>query len=261
MTFKQKMNEKGRIIAEKNPQLLPTLRIIKKIFFTKHNVAWPGNKMMKKYYIKKFSELYFGKEDEYHRWQQTTWLGVSALKLPTDMWTYQEIIYETKPDLIIETGSMYGGSALFLATICDINKKGKIISIDINKKESFPKHERIRFWTGSSTDQNIVDEVKNEIKHHQKIMVILDSDHSKKHVLKELEIYSKFVSKDCYLIVEDTAVNGHPILPNFGDGPWEAIEEFLKTDKNFIIDQGKEKFLLTWNPHGYLKKINESHQI
>lgn len=246
--------QKGKEIGGKYPQFLPILRVIKKLFFTKHHFSWWGSEMMKKYHIKKFTKIYHGREGESRRWQETTWLGVSALKLPTDMWVYQEIIYEVKPDLIIETGSMYGGSALFLATICDINKKGKIISIDINKKDNFPKHERIEFWTGSSTNEKIINQIEKKIDDKQKIVVILDSDHSKKHVLKELEIYSKFVSKNSYLIVEDTAINGHPIVPNFGEGPWEAVEEFLKMNKNFVVDQSKEKFLLTWNPNGYLKK-------
>lgn len=247
--------QKGKEIGEKYPQFLPILRLIKKLFFTKHYFSWWGSKIIEKYHIKKFAKIYHGREGESRRWQETTWLGVSALKLPTDMWVYQEIIYEIKPDLVIETGSMYGGSALFLATICDINKKGKIISIDINKKDDFPKHDRIEFWTGSSTSEKIINEIEKKIDDKQKIIVILDSDHSKKHVLKELEIYSKFVSKNSYLIVEDTAINGHPIVPNFGEGPWEAVEEFLKMNQNFVVDQSKEKFLLTWNPNGYLKKI------
>ena len=251
------MNYQGKKIVKKYPKSLPLFRFIKKLFFKKYHLSWWGSKMMERYYIKKFSNIYYGTEGKYQRWQETTWLGVSALKLPTDMWRYQEIIFDIKPDLIIETGSMYGGSALFLATICDINKKGRIISIDINKKDSFPNHERIRFLTGSSTDENTISELKKEIKTNQKIMVILDSDHSKEHVLKELKIYNKFVTKDSYLIVEDTAINGHPILPNFGEGPWEAVEEFLKTNHNFVVDKNKENFLLTWNPNGYLKKIND----
>lgn len=180
-----------------------------------------------------------------------------ALKLPTDLWIYQEILYDIRPDLIIETGTMYGGSALFLATICDTIKKGSIVSIDINRKDSFPNHERIKYITGSSTDEKIVNQVKNMIKTNDKVMVILDSDHTKNHVLNEMEMYSGLVSKDSYLIVEDTAINGHPVEPNFGDGPMEAVNEFLKTHDEFKIDNDKEKFLLTMNPNGYLKKIND----
>lgn len=256
MTFIKTINDKGRSIAKKHPSLSPLLHSIKKIFFTKHHFSWWGTKLMEKYYINKFAKIYFGTAGN-HRWQKTTWLGVSSLKLPTDMWIYQEILHEIKPDLIIETGTMHGGSALFLATLCDINKKGLVISIDINKKDSFPQHERIKFLTGSSIDDNIINQLKEHVDNSKRVIVILDSDHSKNHVLKELEIYSKFVSKNSYLIVEDTAINGHPILPDFGEGPWEAVEEFLKTHSNFVIDKNKEKFLLTWNPNGYLKKISD----
>jgi cephalosporin hydroxylase len=86
-------------------------------------------------------------------------------------------------------------------------------------------------------------------------MVILDSDHSKKHVDEELKIYSNLVSRDCYLIVEDSNVNGHPVLPDHGPGPMEAIDEFLQKDNRFIIDDGKEKFYMTFNLRGYLKRV------
>ena len=88
-----------------------------------------------------------------------------------------------------------------------------------------------------------------------KVMVILDSDHHKEHVLNELRIYGKFVTKESYIIVEDTNINGHPVYPDFGPGPMEAVEEFLRENKNFVIDKTREKFYLTFNPRGYLKKI------
>jgi cephalosporin hydroxylase len=85
-------------------------------------------------------------------------------------------------------------------------------------------------------------------------MVILDSDHHKDHVLRELEIYSKFVTNGSYIIVEDTNINGHPVRPKFGPGPTEAVKEFLKGSRDFVIDKSREKFFLTFNPNGYLKK-------
>jgi len=86
MTFAKKMNNKGRNIVKKYPQLFPLFRSLKILFFTKHHFSWWGSKMIEKYYIKKFSRIYFGTEGKYQRWQETTWLGISALKLPTDMW-------------------------------------------------------------------------------------------------------------------------------------------------------------------------------
>lgn len=257
-SFKSKLNRRGKAISKKYPSWLPLLRFIKKVFFTKHQISWCGNRMIERHNINKFCKIYYEKREKDSRiWQKTTWLGTLALKLPTDLWIYQEILYDIRPDLIIETGTMYGGSALFLATICDTIKKGSIVSIDINRKDSFPNHERIKYITGSSTDEKIVNQVKNMIKTNDKVMVILDSDHTKNHVLNEMEMYSGLVSKDSYLIVEDTAINGHPVEPNFGDGPMEAVNEFLKTHDEFKIDNDKEKFLLTMNPNGYLKKIND----
>ena len=256
ISFKIKLNQKGKEISERYPSLLPILHFTKKIFFSKHNLSWWGSEIIERYQINKFCKIYYNKQENDSRiWQKTSWLGTSVLKLPSDLWVYQEILYDIKPDIVIETGTMYGGSALYLATICDVIKKGMIVSIDINKKDDFPIHDRIKYITGSSTNNDVVDQVKNFIKTGDKVMIILDSDHSKNHVLKEMQIYEKFVTKDSYLIVEDTIVNGHPVEPNFGEGPMEAVDEFLKTHDDYKIDKDKEKFLLTWNPNGYLKKV------
>jgi cephalosporin hydroxylase len=206
-------------------------------------------------FVDKFHKLYYGAGDKSSVIENTFWLGIQTLKCPLDLWAYQEIIFKLKPDLIIETGTANGGSALYLATICNVINKGKIVTIDIIKKD-FPQHERIKYITGSSLDQKIVEEVKSLMPHQNcEVLVILDSDHTKNHVLKEMEIYSKLVQKGSYIIVEDTDINGHPVRPGFGDGPMEAVYEFLKTHDEFIIDKEKEKFIMTCNPNGYLKKI------
>jgi len=205
--------------------------------------------------ITNFHKLFYGNKDTGHIWQFTKWLGIKTTKCPLDMWVFQEIIVDTKPDLIIESGSFGGGSALFMAEICDSIKKGNIISIDINKAD-FPKHDRIKFLTGSSVDPKIIDQVKKEIGNKGKnVMVVLDSDHTKNHVLQEMKIYGELVSKGCYMIVEDTNINGHPVFSDFGDGPMEAVNEFFKVREDFIVDKDREKFMLTFNPNGYLKKI------
>ncbi len=127
--------------------------------------------------------------------------------------------------------------------------------MDIENKEDRPKHTRVTYLLGSSTSKEIVEKVQSFIRSKDEIVVILDSDHHKEHVLRELEIYSKFVTKGSYIIVEDTNINGHPVEPEFGPGPMEAVKEFLKDNKDFVIDKSREKFLLTFNPNGYLKKI------
>ncbi|MDD5688327.1 MAG: CmcI family methyltransferase [Elusimicrobia bacterium] len=205
--------------------------------------------------VRNFHKLYYDSNVMHKTWRNTYWLGVRALKCPLDLWIYQEIIYEQKPDVIIETGTANGGSARYLATMCDFVNNGKIITVDIENVANRPQHKRIQYLLGSSISKEIVEQIKKQISDKDKVMVILDSDHRKDHVLEELKIYSKFVTKGSYLIVEDSNVNGHPVNISFGPGPYEAIEEFLKENKNFVIDEEKEKFLMTFNPSGYLRKI------
>ncbi|MBG9588632.1 CmcI family methyltransferase [Cytobacillus firmus] len=191
-------------------------------------------------------------------WKDTSWLGIKSQKCPLDLWTIQEIIFETKPDWIIECGTNAGGSSLFYATICDSIRKGNVITIDINDLgKAKPKHPRITYLIGSSTSSEIENKIREKIKTEHSVMVILDSDHSKKNVLNELKIYQSFVTKNNYLIVEDTNINGNPVFPEFGEGPMEALEEFLSKNDKFIIDRNREKFFLTFNPKGYLKKLKE----
>ena len=185
------------------------------------------------------------------------WMGVPVQKTTEDLWTYQEIIHSQKPDVIIETGTKYGGSTSYFASICDLIGNGKVISVDIEHLPYRPVNPRIEYITGSSTDNSIVEQIKSRIEPSNKVMVILDSDHTMAHVQSELEIYSKLVSVGQFLIVEDSDVNGHPITLRWETedtpGPYEAIEKFLETNKNFRTI--KERFLVTHNPNGYLRRI------
>lgn len=212
---------------------------------------------LEKNIVNQFHKLYYDSFFLNKTWSDTKWLGVKTQKLPLDLWIYQEIIYELKPDLIIETGTASGGSALYLASICDLINHGKIVTIDILKEKNRPKHKRIRYITGSSTSTEVKKYLSRIIQKSKKVMAILDSDHHKSHVLKELEIYSKFVTKGQYLIIEDTNLNGHPVDPDFGSGPGEAVNEFLSINKSFTLDKSKEKFYLTFNPGGYFKKTSK----
>lgn len=204
--------------------------------------------------IKEFHKLYFYEKEK--TWKNNTfWLGVPVAKCPLDLWIYQEIINETKPDVIVEAGTAYGGSALFLASMCDLVNHGQVITIDLEAQPNRPRHARIRYVSGSSVSANVIAEVNNFITPAARVMVILDSDHSAEHVRRELETYSPLVTVGCYLIVEDTNINGHPVLPRFGAGPLEAVQSFLENSTEFERDLAREKLLMTFNPGGYLRRI------
>lgn len=190
-------------------------------------------------------------------WAESKWLGVRVLKTPQDLWTYQEIITETRPDLIVETGTFKGGSALFLATICDGVGNGRVVSVDINRGHgsSLPAHPRFLFLEGSSTDPQTVERIRAEIATGSRVMAILDSAHSQDHVIAELRAYGPLVTPGCYLVVEDTNLNGHPVAPAYGPGPMEAVREFLAEGAPFEVDRSRERFLVTFHPGGFLRRV------
>jgi len=186
--------------------------------------------------------------------QQTYWLGVPILKSPLDCWVYQELIHDLRPQLIVETGTDLGGSALFLASMCDLVGEGRVMSIDVRRVASVT-HPRITFLVGDSTSADILDQVRRAAAGTERVLVILDSDHHAPHVGRELRAYREFVSPGSYLVVEDTNVNGHPVMPEHGPGPYEAVESFLREDSSFQIDKSREKFLMTYFPNGFLKRV------
>ena len=205
--------------------------------------------------VSEFHKLYYYAKEK--TWKNNTfWLNVPVAKCPLDLWVYQEIISETKPDLIIETGTAYGGSALFLASICDLANHGRIVTIDVEAQAGRPEHPRIEYRSGSSTAAAVIAELQRLMKPDDRVMVILDSDHRAEHVRQELEVYSPLVSVGCYLIVEDTNINGHPVASIVGAGPMEAVEQFMTGRRNFVIDRQREKFFMTFNPKGYLRRVS-----
>jgi len=187
---------------------------------------------------------------------ETYWLGTPALKCPLDLWVYQEILHEIRPDLIVETGTASGGSAHFLASVCDLIGHGEIITVDIEENPDRPRHPRITYLHGSSTDRGVLEQARQRVEGRERVLVILDSDHRKEHVLAELAAYSRFVTPGSYLIVEDTNL-GHPVRPDFGPGPMEAVTEFLAAHPEFTSDATREKHLLTFNPRGYLRRSSD----
>ena len=222
---------------------------------------------------KEFNQLYY----ESKAWEQSRWLGYRCLKPPTDMMVQQEIIMETKPDVIIETGTYEGGSAVFYASIFQLmgTEIGHVITID--KKvwrtgeagDGFISQgwliDRVTSYTGSSTDPTIIRHVVEHLgaiygihRRSPKIMVVLDSNHNKRHVLKELELYSSFVTPGCYLIVEDTIISPD-VAPHSYPGPAEAVDTYMKKAGGaFIVDTSREKHMLSFHKGGYLLRTNIS---
>jgi cephalosporin hydroxylase len=188
-------------------------------------------------------------------WANTKWMGATILKNPFDMWIYQELLFENQPDLLIECGTNKGGSALYFAHMFDLLGNGRIVSIDINKNPGKPVHPRIEYLVMSSTSDECMRELSKRIKPGEKVMAVLDSDHSMKHVRRELELYGPMVTKGQYMVVEDSNVNGHPVTRSFGPGPMEAIHDYLHVNRDFEIDPAREKFMVTFFPDGWLRKV------
>ncbi|MDQ6782875.1 MAG: cephalosporin hydroxylase family protein [Actinomycetota bacterium] len=182
-------------------------------------------------------------------------MGIPIWKCPFDLWVYQELLHELRPGLVIETGTAWGGSALYMASMLDLVGHGSVLSIDLRPRDPRPVHPRISYLKGSSTDPAICALATEAAAGAEGVMVILDSDHSCDHVLRELQLYSPLVSVGGYVVVEDTNINGHPVVPDFGPGPMEAVDQFLSAEDHFGIDRGREKFYLTQNPRGFLKRL------
>jgi cephalosporin hydroxylase/SAM-dependent methyltransferase len=213
--------------------------------------------------IRDFTNLYFEGPDGKYLYETTSWLGVPALKCPLDLWIYQEIIFKTRPDTLIEAGVFRGGTTLYLASILDLIGAGRILACDVcldYVDDKVRAHPRIQLFEGSSIDPNIVADIAGQC-WGRRTMVILDSDHAYDHVLQELLIYSPLVTPGCYLICEDTVVNGNPVLPDHGPGPHEAVQEFLQSHPEWEADRDCERLLVTFNPSGYLRRTGGEHHV
>lgn len=197
---------------------------------------------------------YYGAPEEHQLFARTFWMNVPCPQCPLDLWIYQEIISEIQPDLVIETGTLFGGCALYLAHVLDCLGKGRVMTIDILDLIR-PSHPRIDYVLGSSTDAELIHGLLDNRPADETRMVLLDSDHRKEHVLEEMRLLAPYVSVGSYLIVTDSNINGHPVHADFGPGPFEAVQEFLRDNDAFVVDPAREKFRMTFNPSGYLKRI------
>lgn len=212
----------------------------------------------------------FIKADQYNWIHQTNWFGEPVLQLPQDMFALQEIIYKTRPNFIIEIGVAWGGSLLFYATLQEVLGGEQIIGVDIfipdDLKERLNSHsllsKRITLIQGSSLDNSVIEKIKEIVGTEKKVMVILDSYHTHEHVIQELNKYSTFCGNGQYIVVADTVIDMIPPQTHrprpWGpdNNPKTAVDEFLKTHPEFVVDHEIErKLLLTCNPSGYLKHI------
>jgi cephalosporin hydroxylase len=203
------------------------------------------------------------------------WLGRPVIQLPEDMIRIQEVIFSVQPDVIIETGVAHGGSLIYYATICKAMEKGRIVGIDIEIREhnrhAIENHFLFPYITlieGSSTDSKTVSQVKDLIKPGEKVLVLLDSNHSYDHVYEELKLYSKLVTPGSYIVSTDGIMEylvGAPrSSADWGsNNPKKAAEDFVKNHRNFVIEEPNfpfnEGFIterVTYWPSAYIKRVS-----
>ena len=198
-----------------------------------------------------------------------SWMGRPIIQYPQDMLAMQEIIWEIKPDLIIETGIAHGGSLIYYASLLELIGDGEILGVDIDIRahnkieiEKHPMFKRIKMIEGSSVSSDTISKVAEIAKGKKRVLVTLDSNHTHEHVLQELNLYAPFVTEGSYLVCFDTIVEDLPndYLPgrawSQGDNPKTAVWEFLKSNADFEIDkQIDNKLLISVAPDGYLKRV------
>ncbi len=203
-----------------------------------------------------------------------SWMGRPIIQLPEDMIRIQEVIYRIKPDVIIETGVAHGGSLIYYASLCKAMEKGRIIGIDIeirpHNRTAMENHELTSYITlieGDSTDDAIVNQVKALVNPNETVLVILDSNHVKQHVLKELNAYSPLVTKGSYIVATDGFMKYLHDVPRgdpkwIWDNPTEAALEFVGDNPKFVIEQPEWAFNeseldenITHWPGAYLRRV------
>ena len=197
------------------------------------------------------------------------WLGRSVIQLPEDIVRLQELIWTTKPSVIVETGIAHGGSTVFFAGMMELLGRGKVVSVDIEIRphnraaiEVHPLFRRITMIERSSTDAATIEEVKAELGPEDRVMVFLDSNHTKAHVARELELYAPLVSPGCYLVVADGVTSILADVPGgkpewAADNPMQAAKEFLARHSDFELDVSYTRTGVTYFQGGYLKCVKD----
>ena len=235
--------------------------------FSKRRSIWEKN-LFKSKKVKKLSQNLYIESDKHNLSYLYSWLGEPILQTPDDILTQQELIFKTKPEVIIETGVCWGGSTLLYNTLSKEIPIKKIVGIDIfipkNLRDRLQKKcgKKLTLISGDSTDQIIVEKIKKITNQFKSFYIHLDSNHTYEHVYKELNIYSKFLKKNNYIVASDTIVNEipkqlhRPRIWNKKNNPMIAVNEFIKNNPKFKVDNKiNYKQLISSNPRAYLRKI------
>jgi cephalosporin hydroxylase len=200
-----------------------------------------------------------------------TWLGRPIIQFPQDILALQEIIWQVRPDLIVETGVAHGGSLILYASLLELIGHGQVVGVDIDIRahnraeiEKHPMFKRITLIEGSSVDESISRRVRNLAREKSRVLVVLDSNHTSEHVLRELRLYAPLVTRGSYLVVFDTVIEDMP-EGSFPDRPWgkgnnpsTAVREFMGSTDRFVVDKELDgKLLITAAPGGYLKCVKD----
>lgn len=187
---------------------------------------------------------------------QPTWRGRVLLKNPLDCWIYQEILHRTKPDVLLELGVAYGGSAQFFADIMELSGHGEVLGVDISLERAHGfNHPRVTLIEGSSIAPETVAHVHERCR-GKRVMVFADSNHAADHVLAELQAYAGLVGMDMYYIVEDTLADVLDLMPVPIDGPLAAVNSFLANHPEFERDSRiAERYILSQSPYGFLRRV------
>jgi cephalosporin hydroxylase len=187
----------------------------------------------------------------------TTWLGHPIWQNPLDAWTLQEAISANDVDLVIECGTNRGGSALYMANLFDLLGRGHVVTIDITSLHEL-SHPRIDFLIGSDVEDEVVEVVRRKVEElrPKQTLVLLDSDHTGQHVLKQLHTYAEFVPVGGYMYVQDGCIDEIPAMRADRPGPLWATRKFLEADSRFEIDtQRSDQYLLSHSPSGWLRRV------
>lgn len=187
-------------------------------------------------------------------WDHTTWLGRPLPSAPTDLLAYQQLIATVRPDWIVETGTSDGGRTLFLASICELIDHGQVVSIGEQLAEDLPTHPRISYVDGTPEAATTVAEVGRIVGPDPRALVVLGGCVARDATQRAFDAYAPLVPIGSYVVVTDTVVNGNPVWPGFGPGPGEAVKQILARHGEFFADPEPERFALTFNPGGFLKR-------